>query len=53
LKCDLGKAIALRVPSRPTRGAWIEIEGACPSPCITVRSRPTRGAWIEMGWNSG
>ena len=40
------------MPSRPTRGAWIEIAGR-PQPYEQERSRPTRGAWIEiqtMGW---
>jgi len=33
--------------SRPSRGAWIEIESAIHSAEAPV-SRPSRGAWIEI-----
>ena len=37
----------LKAQSRPTRGAWIEIELGCHA-LVTAQSRPTRGAWIEI-----
>ena len=41
------KEICSLLLSRPSRGAWIEIEfqGIMP---VRGKSRPSRGAWIEM-----
>ena len=35
-------------PSRPARGAWIEIAALC-AVLASASSRPARGAWIEIG----
>ena len=37
--------------SRPSRGAWIEIEHLTPTE-ETLQSRPSRGAWIEISFCS-
>ena len=39
-------AIPNALPSRPSRGAWIETASNCPRR-RNGRSRPSRGAWIE------
>ena len=36
------------MPSRPARGAWIEIVQPYTPGSHTLLSRPARGAWIEM-----
>ena len=47
LKLECAHLAFLRSPSRPARGAWVEI-------CFLVfcvissKSRPARGAWVEM-----
>ena len=35
------------MPSRPARGAWVEILIGAPM-ALTQKSRPARGAWVEM-----
>ena len=47
LKCRAFSSIAHLRASRPTRGAWIEIQ-LLDMRDKGVTSRPTRGAWIEI-----
>ena len=43
---------AAREPSRPARGAWVEIKGSGKSLYMS-RSRPARGAWVEIPFVDG
>ena len=47
MKCGGMQFLTIRLPSRPTRGAWIEI-GHYAENLLHKESRPTRGAWIEI-----
>ena len=47
LKFATAVAALEAIPSRPSRGAWIEIH-LLPPLLLLTESRPSRGAWIEI-----